>query len=259
MTTDRTKILMEVCVESIADVTVAVANGANRVELCSSLELGGLTPSIGVAETLVATSPVPVVVMVRPRAGGFCYDCHEFGAMLRDAERFVDLGAAGVVFGVLDRSGAVDIARAREMVNAISPGDTVFHRAFDFVADWRKELDLLADIGCTRILTSGGRSTAASGIENIREMIEYAAGRLEILPGGGIRADNVVGIVQRTCCLQVHVGAAKAISDGSLSMLPDASNLSTNLIGASHRIVDGAAIAAISSALLRVKPHKQGT
>jgi copper homeostasis protein len=258
MAFDRTKILMEVCVASIADVAVAVANGAHRVELCSSLELGGLTPSIGVAETIIATSPVPVGVMVRPRAGGFCYDCHEFAAMLRDAERFIDLGAAGVVFGVLERSQSIDVARVREIVNAIRPRDAVFHRAFDFVADWRKELDILADIGCTRILTSGGRSTAASGIENLREMIEFAAGRIEILPGGGIRAGNVVEIVRRTRCVQFHVGAAKEISDGPLSMSPGVNDLSTSPICASHRTVDGAALAAISSALFGAELDKQG-
>jgi copper homeostasis protein len=250
MSSNQSKILIEVSVGFMADVATATAAGAERVELCGGLELGGLTPSIGMAETIVEASFVPVVIMVRPRAGGFCYDRHEFAAMLRDTERFLNLGVAGVVFGVLDRSGSIDTPRVREIVDIIGPRAAVFHRAFDFVADWRKELNTLIEIGCTRVLTSGGRPTAVSGVARLREMIDVAAGRIEVLPGGGIRADNVAEIVGRTHCRQLHIGAATPVTDGSLSAslgveLSDPAHIS----GAYHRAVDGAAVRHTLSAL----------
>lgn len=235
----------------MTDVEVSVAAGANRVELCGCLELGGLTPSIGTVETILGSCPVPAVIMVRPRAGGFCYDRHEFAAMLRDAERFLQLGAGGIVFGILDRNGSIDISRVREIVSMVNARDAVFHRAFDYVTDWRKELDALIDVGCTRILTSGGQPTAALGAARLSEMIEFAARQIEILPGGGIRANNVVEIVQRTQCHQIHIGAATHIDDGSLSTTPSIGLYNPSLAGGvSHRAVDGAVVTATLSALL---------
>lgn len=250
MNTDRSHIIVEVCVGSVRDVDVSVAAGADRVELCSGLELGGLTPSIGLAEAVLEFASIPVVLMVRPRAGGFCYDRHEFAAMLRDAERFLEIGAAGVVFGILNPSGSIDLPRVREIVAMTKPRDAVFHRAFDFVTDWRQEMDALIEAGCTRVLTSGGKPSAIAGVATLREMVDFAAGRIEILPGGGIRADNVVEIVQRTQCHQIHIGAATHIDDGSLSTSPSIDLSSPSLAGgASHRAVDGAVVTATLSAL----------
>ncbi len=203
-------VLLEVCVGSIADIEAAIAAGADRAELCGGLELGGLTPSIGLMECAIAVSDVPVIVMLRPRAGGFCYDRHEFATMLVDAERFLDFGASGVAFGVLDRGGNVDVARVREIVQRIGAAESVFHRAFDIVADQRAAIDQLAVIGCTRVLTSGGKATANEGADTIRELIVHANGRIEVLPAGGIRPDNVVDLVRHTGCTQVHMGAGKA-------------------------------------------------
>src|SRR5262245_25071201 len=126
MSAKPARILVEVCVGSLADVMAATAAGADRVELCGGLELGGLTPSIGAVETVLENCSVPTVVMVRLRAGGFCYDRHEFAAMLRDTERFLSLGASGVVFGILDRNRHIDAARAREIVDRVATRETVF-------------------------------------------------------------------------------------------------------------------------------------
>ena len=247
---DNSHIIVEVCVGSLTDVDVSVAAGADRVELCSGLELGGLTPSIGLAEAVLEFVSIPTMLMVRPRAGGFCYDRHEFAAMLCDAERFLEIGAAGIVFGILNPSGSIDLPRVREIVAMTKPRDAVFHRAFDFVTDWRQEMDALIEVGCTRILTSGCMSTAIAGVATLREMIDFAAGRIEILPGGGIRANNVVEIVQRTQCHQIHLGAATDIDDGSLSASSRIGVSAPSLPGgASHRAVDGAAVAATLSAL----------
>jgi copper homeostasis protein len=244
------EIFVEVCVASVADVEAAMMAGANRAELCSAPELGGLTPSVGLVEQVLAASRVPVVVMLRPRAGGFCYDRHEFAAMLADAERFLELGARGVVFGVLDRSGKIDLPRMREVVQRAGAAQTVFHRAFDFVDDRRAALDQLIAAGCTRILTSGGKPTAMEGAEAIRELIAHAQGRIEVLPAGQIRAANVVDLVRETGCTQVHLGAAMAIDDGSIAAEPGIELCDARFMrGYAHRAVAGDAVSATLKAL----------
>ena len=137
MNNRASRILVEVCTGSVADIERAVAAGADRVELCGALELGGLTPSIGLVETALASNQIPVVVMLRPRAGGFRYDRHEFAAMLRDAERFLGLGVSGVVFGILTEHGQIDVARCGELLQSVGATQTIFHRAFDFDLDQR--------------------------------------------------------------------------------------------------------------------------
>jgi copper homeostasis protein len=242
-------ILLEVCVGSVADIDAAVTAGADRLELCSALELGGLTPSIGLVEAALSVSPVPVVVMVRPRAGGFCYDRHEFDVMLRDAGRFLEMGVSGIVFGILDRHGRVDRSRSQDLINLADSLDTVFHRAFDFVTDRRAALDELIELECTRILTSGGEPTANEGASMIRELIAHAEGRIEILPGGGINADNVAELVRATRCDQVHIGGSMPNYDGSIAgeriQLCDRRFMR----GASYRAVNGAAVTATVAAL----------
>jgi copper homeostasis protein len=243
-------ILVEVCVGSAADVAVAAAAGADRVELCGAMELGGLTPSLGAVETVLAASSVPVVVMLRPRAGGFCYDRREFAAMLRDATRVLEAGAAGIVFGVLDRSRRINVERTRELIDCAGHRDAVFHRAFDFVTDWRAALDALIDVGCTRVLTSGGAPTAMAGAAMLREMIGHATGRIEVLPGGGIGAASAAELVRQTSCTQVHVGASGPAEDGSaVGEAPFELVDARFMRGCRHRIVDAAALETTMAAL----------
>lgn len=249
------QILLEVCVGSVADVEAAMSAGADRLELCSALEVGGLTPSLGLVEAVLAISPVPVVVMVRPRAGGFCYDAHEFAVMLRDAGRFLEMGASGIVFGILDRAGQIDVARSQELVHLADELDTVFHRAFDFVADQRAALDALIGIGCARVLTSGGAATAYGGAPRIRELIVQAAVQIGILPGGGINAANAAQLVRATGCTQIHVGGSVVQDDGSIaSSTPIQLNDSRCASGVAYRAVDATAVAAVASALQGVMP-----
>ncbi|MCA9236500.1 MAG: copper homeostasis protein CutC [Planctomycetales bacterium] len=247
------KTLVEVCVGSMQDIRAAVEAGADRVELCGGLELGGVTPSAGLVELAVEAGLAPVVVMVRPRAGGFRYDRDEFDAMLRDVTRFVALGAAGVVFGVLDAHGEVDVPRCRELVAAAGTRDTVFHRASDFVADCRRGLDAVIEAGVTRVLTSGGQPNAAAGCGVLQTLIEHAQGRIEILPGGGIHAGNVARIVQQTRCRGVHMGAATRGDDGSLAGREGVELVDRRFLsGASFRTIDGAAVAAAIAALQQI-------
>lgn len=244
------QILLEVCVGSVADAEAAIAAGADRLELCSALELGGLTPSLGLVEVVLAISPIPVVIMVRPRAGGFCYDDHEFAVMLRNAGRFLEAGASGIVFGVLDRLGQIDVGRSQELVNLADELDTVFHRAFDFVADQRAALESLIGIGCRRVLTCGRQATAAAGAATIRELAACARGRIEILPGGGVNAANIAELVRATGCTQVHVGGSVARDDGSLNgSSPIQLNDRRFASGIAYRAVDAEALAAVAAAL----------
>jgi copper homeostasis protein len=247
-----TRVSLEVCVGSVADVAAAVRAGADRLELCGGLELGGLTPSAGLMETALAASSVPVIVMLRPRAGGFYYDRHEFGAMLRDAERLGALGASGVAFGILDKSGRIDVGRSREVVEQVAPREAVFHRAFDYVVKPRQALDALIEIGCTRVMSSGGQPTAREGAAALAELNRHAAGRIEVMPGGGINAENVGENVRLTGCNQVHVGASGPVDDGSMGLGPRIDLCDRRFLeGAAYRAVMGEIVAATAAALGR--------
>jgi copper homeostasis protein len=215
--------VVEVCCGSLADARAAKCAGADRIELNSALCLGGLTPSIGTVR-LVKKEGIPSMAMVRPRGGGFCYSDAEFETMLADAEALVDAGSEGIVFGVLLADGAVDDARCRLMMDAVGKVEAVFHMAIDCVPDWRCALDTLSALGVARVLTRGQAPTAAEGINTIREMFEYAAGRIEILAGGGVRKSNVREIIAKSGCSQVHFSlrTAPAGPDGEAPLMSEA-------------------------------------
>lgn len=207
------KVLLEICCASLEDALAAQTMGADRVEFCSALESGGLTPSA--ASVILAGSQlrIPFVCMIRPRPGGFCYSDTEFKLMQQDAQFAVEHGAAGIVFGILKPDGTVDVPRTRTLFNSVGRRQTVFHRAFDLVPEPLRSLDELMEIGISRVLTSGQKSTAVEGAELIRMLIEHARGRIEILPAGKIRPENVRELVACTGCQQVHLAAMKTCSD----------------------------------------------
>ena len=208
------KILLEICCGSVDDVFEAKAAGADRVELTSATFLGGLTPSIG--EVLAAREAgIPIMAMVRPREGGFCYTDREFEGMLRDVKAFVEAGVEGVVFGVLHPDGTVDKERCRLLIQAAQGRQTVFHRAFDVTPDWKTALDDLIDLGITRVLSSGQAPSALFGAATLKGMVERADGRIEILVGGGVRPANVADLVEKIGCDQVHAAAARQCVDPS--------------------------------------------
>ncbi len=195
--------ILEVCCGSAEDVWTAAGAGADRVELNSALFLGGLTPSVG-AMTLARRAELPIMAMVRPREGGFCYTGAEFDTMLADTRALLAAGADGIVFGCLHPDGTVDRARCAAMLSAIGDRERVFSRAIDVVPDWRAALDVLMELGFTRVLTSGQAASAPAGADTIRAMRAYAAGRIQILPGCGVSPDNAAGLLARTGCDQVH-------------------------------------------------------
>lgn len=214
------KILLEICCGSIDDALQAQEGGADRVELCSALFLGGLTPSIGTIRYAREHLRIPIIAMVRPRGGGFCYTDAEFATMERDAEAAIAAGADGVVFGILTPAGEIDVERTRRIRGIIRDRHSVFHRAFDVTPDPFRALDQLVDVGITRILTSGQQDTVPEGADLIRRLIDYARGRIEVLPGGGIKPWNLDDVVARTGCSQVHLTAFRTAVDTSTRQRP---------------------------------------
>ena len=158
--------------------------------------------------------------MLRPRSGGFCYSAGEFAVIQRDAELALRFGADGLVFGFLDADGAIDGVRTRAIVALAGDKATVFHRAFDVTPDATAALDTLIDIGVTRVLTSGQMPAAEQGAANIKDYIRRAAGRIQILPGGGIRVDNAPALVRVTGADQVHASLSGQMLDRSTSANP---------------------------------------
>ena len=214
------KILIEVCCGSVDDVVEAAGGGADRIELNSAVFLGGLTPSLGSIIEAKKGLNIPVMVMIRPRAGGFCYTPTETEVMLRDAKLAVEHGADGLVFGILTSDGLVDAERCKRILEQAKGRQTVFHRAFDVTAEPLKALDQLVELGFTRVLTSGQQKTAPEGIELIKKLIAHAGDRIEILPGGGLRPHNVRAFVEKTKATQVHFSAFGQKLDSSMQHRP---------------------------------------
>jgi copper homeostasis protein len=234
--------IVEVACASVADCLVAEEAGADRFELCSALVLGGLTPSVGVLATARARTARPIVCMIRPRAGSFCYSDDEFDAMRRDVEACAAAGADGVAFGVLTPDGDVDAGRCRELAALARPLDTVFHRAFDVVRDPESALDVLVALGITRVLTSGRARTALEGAPLIRALAGRAAGRIEILPGGGVRAGNIVQVLEATGIGAVHLGPQATAEDASGAANPLLEFAEPGAAPRRYAVLDGQAV-----------------
>jgi copper homeostasis protein len=196
------RIIVEVAVSSVEDAVAAQGAGADRIELSCALELGGLTPSTGLIEQVRRACHLPIVAMLRPRAGGFVYSNGEFETMLRDVAGME--AVEGLAFGFLHADGTIDRARCRQTIDAVGAREAVFHRAFDVVPDPLIALEQLIELGFKRVLTSGQAATALEGVELIRRLIKQAAGRIVILPGSGIRSYNVAELLKRSDCRQVH-------------------------------------------------------
>lgn len=199
--------LLEVAAGSVASALAAQAGGASRVELCSALELGGLTPSHAAIAAARAQLEIPLYVLVRPRPGDFVYDAAECEIMLDDIAHCRALGCDGVVLGVLDADGGVDVARCRVLVEAASGMGVTFHRAFDVAADPSQALEDIIALGCERVLTSGGKADALVGAAEIRERVQQARGRIAVMAGAGITPDNIAAIAAATGAPEFHASA----------------------------------------------------
>jgi copper homeostasis protein len=204
-------VLIEVCVDSVASAVAAERGGAQRVELCSDLLEGGITPSLGLLQSVRAAISLPLHVIIRPRGGDFCYSEEEFDVMRRDIEIAKRAGADGVVLGILLPSGRIDIARTRPLTELAGPMSVTFHRAFDMSADLQNSLSDVCQTGAHRLLTSGGEPDCLQGTDAIAKLVQSARGRIHIMAGGGINAGNAAPILQRTGVTEIHVGLATAV------------------------------------------------
>jgi len=199
--------LLEVAAGSLASALAAQAGGAGRVELCGNLADGGVTPSCGLIAAARDHLRIPLYVLVRPRGGDFLYDEAEFDVMYRDVEACVRLGCDGVVIGMLDADGGVDVARCRTLLEAAGQLGITFHRAFDAVRDPASALEDVIALGCERVLTSGSCRSALEGAENIAALVRQAAGRLSVMAGAGVRPENVAELLARSHVGEVHASA----------------------------------------------------
>lgn len=205
--------LLEIAANSVASARAAEAGGAARVELCSALELGGLTPSHATIAIAREGLGIPVHVLIRPRAGDFVFDDLECAVMRRDIEACESLGCAGVVIGALTADGEVDMPHCRALMDAARGLSVTFHRAFDFARDPERALEAVIALGCHRLLTSGQAADALTGAPLIRTLIEQARGRITIMPGGGIDARNIAAIAQATGAREFHASAKVRVAD----------------------------------------------
>jgi copper homeostasis protein len=199
-------IRVEGCVESIAGAVAAERAGAARIELCANLAEQGTTPELRTLEEARTRLAIPIVVMIRPRAGGFAYTSDELATMERDIARARAAGAAGVALGTLTPDGAVDLPVLRALLRAAGPLETVFHRAFDAIPDKEEALEALIDAGVTRVLTSGGAPTALEGLPAIAALVARARGRVAVMPGGEVDAPAATALVRQAGVRELHVG-----------------------------------------------------
>jgi copper homeostasis protein len=204
-------VLYEICVDSVAGVRAAKIAGADRVELCSDLLEGGITPSHGMIRQARTITGIGLYVMIRPRGGDFLFDDDEFATMQADIETAKAEGADGVVIGLLRADGAVDETRTRELIERARPLSVTFHRAFDLTPDSFQALETLVALGVDRVLTSGQQATVLDGLPLIAELIEHAANRIVIMPGGGISARNVDRIVAAAKPQEIHFAALELV------------------------------------------------
>ncbi|MDB5588009.1 MAG: cutC [Devosia sp.] len=202
-----TDILLEICVDSAEGLAAAIAGGADRIELCSALELGGLTPSPGLIRQ-AALAPIPVYAMVRPRPGDFIFGQADLDVMLAEIDIIREAGLAGVVLGASRAGGALDETVLRQLATHAAGLGTTLHRAVDLVPDFDIAVDLAADLGFERILTSGGARHAVEGMDTIAAMIARAAGRVAIMAGSGVRPGNVGVLLDRLSLTQVHASCS---------------------------------------------------
>ena len=214
------QVLIEVCVDSVASAVAAELGGAQRVELCSDLLEGGITPSVGLMEAVRSRITIGLHAIIRPRAGDFSYSAEEFDIMGRDIEVAKAARADGVVLGILDPSGRVDISRTRRLVELARPLSVTFHRAFDVSRDLARSLEEVCQSGADRVLTSGGEQTCWHGIETISQLVKSGHGRITIMAGGGIAPDNAADILERTGVSEIHVGLASGLRSPMLYRNP---------------------------------------
>ncbi len=195
---------IEIATSDYSTTTAAVEGGADRVELCASLTEGGITPSYATIKKCREAFPVLLYPIIRPRGGDFLYSGNEFEIMRTDVLLCKQLGCDGVVTGLLMADGSIDIIKTAKLVEAAYPLGVSFHRAFDRCKEPFQAIEQLIEIGCERILTSGQQPVAIDAVDMIARFQHAAAGRIIIMPGSGVRADNIKMLAEKTGCTEFH-------------------------------------------------------
>jgi copper homeostasis protein len=198
---------LEVCIDNIESLFTAQTSGADRIELCSALALGGLTPSSALMRAAVQHSTIPIYTMIRPREGDFLYSSDEVEMMLAEIHNARAIGVHGLVFGVLTKHAHVDSDVMKSLMAAASGIGVTFHRAIDCCADIDDAIEQILSVGCERILTSGLMPHAVDGVANIKKMVELSSGHASIMAGSGINSANVLQIIKQTGVKEVHLSA----------------------------------------------------
>lgn len=205
-------ITVEICVDSVESALAAQAGGAQRVELCDNLAEGGTTPSAGMIALTRQQLSIDLNVIIRPRGGDFCYSHLEFAVMKHDVLLAKQLGANGIVIGLLNPDGTIDKTRTAELITLARPLNVTFHRAFDMTADPQQALEDLIELTVDRVLTSGQESSALEGLDCITGLVQQAAARISVMPGGGVHERNLARIVQHSGAKEVHLSARTAVA-----------------------------------------------
>jgi copper homeostasis protein len=203
--------ILEIAVFNISSALAAAQAGADRIELCENPSEGGTTPSFGTLKIVREKINIPAFPIVRPRGGDFLYSDEEFGVMKKDILLIKRLGFEGVVFGLLEKGGTIDKQRTAKLVELAYPMEATFHRAFDRAAEASRALEEIISCGCQRILTSGQVPNAIDGKELIKQLIQQADERIIIMPGSGVRSNNIVELATYTNTQEFHSSARKII------------------------------------------------
>ena len=212
--------LLEVCVDTIEKLRAAQQGGAQRFELCSRLDLDGLSPTEELLDQALEESRLPLFVMVRPRPGNFVHDDEEFRRMLREVDELRGLHVPGVVFGLLTRHHRIDVERTRELSLAARPMAVTFHRAFDQARDLPEALEALVRLGVERVLSSGGEASALEGAGVLGTLVRAARGRITLVAAGGIRPENARAVVAASGVGELHFSASVRLESAVLTRNP---------------------------------------
>jgi copper homeostasis protein len=228
------RVTVEICVGDVESAIAAEAGGADRVELCDNLAVGGTTPGAGTIAEACRRLSIPVHVLIRPRAGDFIHPETELAVIRHDIEVAKALGAAGIVLGVLNPDATIDHDQTARLIALARPLSVTFHKAFDQTHDLPEALDTLIALGVDRVLTSGGRPSAMEGVENLAKLVARAGDRISILVGGRLNLDNLEAIIRQSRTCEVHLGSAVTRNvAGSMAVPPrDGSETSWNQVDA---------------------------